>query len=67
MNIELRTIKAMIKEWRKRMNDERKDTMKKKLAVVNEETGEWYYREGYSQGLKFALRDGKILGEEEEK
>lgn len=67
MTIELRTIKAMVKEWRKRVKQEIEDAGRDRDAEAKEGNTEgfWYSR-GYVLGLKFALKEGKILGEEDE-
>ena len=62
MNIELRTIKAMAKEWRKRVNEEIEVASNKRDAAAKEENTEgfWYFK-GYVQGLKYAKKEGNII------
>ena len=65
MNVELRTMKAMVKEWRKRVNEEIEGAIIDRAAEAEEgnELG-FELSRGYIMGLKHALREGKILGEE---
>ena len=62
MNIELRTMKAMAKEWRKRVNEEiDQASYDKDTAAEKDEIEEFREREAYIRGLKFALEEGDII------
>jgi len=64
MNIELRTMKAMVKEWRKRVKQEIEDAERDRDAEAQEENeSELEWTRYYIQGLKRALREGNIIGE----
>ena len=67
MNIELRTMKAMTKEWRKRVNEEIEvASYDKDTAVKFDEAEEFWEMKAYIRGLKFALKEGDIIMEEKE-
>ena len=62
MNIELRTMKAMTKEWKKRVNEEIEAARGDKDAEAKEGNMEgFWYSKGYIKGLGFALREGDII------
>ena len=67
MNIELRTIKAMVKEWRKRIKQEIIEASNDRDAEAQEgNESEFECTKYYIKGLEYALREGKIIGEENE-
>jgi len=59
MNIELRTIKAMTKEWRKRVKQE---IARSENAQAQEgDELEFEFTKWYIAGLKYGLKEGDII------